>query len=363
MIQQDEKDDFWIIAMQESSQSGEVPIDRPTVEDDNDDDDTVDADEGEDSSKCTTYRIPTRIHRDADDEDECHLFTPLRLSPLPSTDGVWSPVGADAWYASALLACLLLYNEDGKDNKSEKSVNSIFRHPFSRLFSTRSNPISTTTTTTTKGGSPIVLELGSGAVGLSGFVLALALEEYLEHHKVNHNIGRTSSSSTQTWKVLLTDNDVDVLRQLERNLKANGSTLHAVQKDDDTASMSSRMVQVQVTFWDWKDDQPTNGLDAEDDVVLVVGSELVYTEETGNACVNLLLNLLSRYPNIEIWILQVSDRYGWWDIVVPTLLTQQNISVDSIPLAPQIHEMASKMIQMGGALDRHAYEAFCIHNL
>jgi hypothetical protein len=35
----------------------------------------------------------------------------LKLSPLPLTDGIWSPFGANAWYASAVLAAILLQPE------------------------------------------------------------------------------------------------------------------------------------------------------------------------------------------------------------------------------------------------------------
>jgi len=112
-----------------------------------------------------------------------------------------------------------------------------------------------------------------------------------------------------------------------------------------------------------KDDPPT--LDSltspNNNVVLVVGSELVYTEETGKACVHLMIRLLQHYPELEIWIVQVADRYGWWDIVVPTLQLN-DICVDSIPMAPEIHNVAMRMVPMGGALDRHAYQAFCIYN-
>jgi hypothetical protein len=297
----------------------------------NDDDDDEENDQVDYSTKATSYRISTRIHEDG----ECHTTT-LRLRPLPPIDGVCSPVGADAWYASALMASLFLVDKDAD--------NPIFRHPFSKIFSSKPND------GTTKGCNTI-LELGSGSVGLSGFVCAMALHDYLRHKICDVTF------RDRAWKVLMTDNDVPVLEQLERNLKANQSVLRG-------ASSSSKLatgVQVEVAFWDWKDDQPSHGLNPEEDNVhLVVGSELVYTKETGDACVKLLLLLLRQYPDVEIWIVQVSDRYGWWEVVVPTL-HQNEICVDTIPIAPEIHDMAMGLVAMGGALDRHAYEAFCIH--
>jgi hypothetical protein len=74
-----------------------------------------------------------------------------------------------------------------------------------------------------------------------------------------------------------------------------------------------------------------------------------------------MVRLLQQYPDIEIWIVQVADRYGWWDIVVPTL-HHNDICVETIPIVPEIHQMAMRMVPMGGALDRHAYGAFCISN-
>ena len=340
---EEENDDFWTIALQHDD--GERTED---LADEDDEDD----DGAHDLAKPTIYRIPSMMmnnNDDDDDDDENGEFTTLRLCPLPSTEGVWSPVGADAWYASALLASLFLSHN--------------VRHPFSNIFSASSS--CNLMNGATAGDCPrTIIELGSGAVGLSGFVCALALEAYHHHHyhkqQSNHNnTGKNGvvAVPAPTWKVLLTDNDAPVLRQLERNLQAN----HAV-----LTSRTMRNVHIEVVAWDWKEDSPAHEAlqpNNNNNVVLVVGSELVYTEETAKACVHLLIRLLQQYPDVEIWIVQVVDRYGWWDIVVPTLHQQNDdICVDSIPLTPEIHNRAMRMVPMGGALDRHAYGAFCIYN-
>ena len=116
---------------------------------------------------------------------------------------------------------------------------------------------------------------------------------------------------------------------------------------------------VEVDAWDWNEELPASGSLC-DDVVLVIGSKLVYTQETAEACVQLLLRLRNNHPAVEIWIVQVTDRLGWWDIVVPTL-ENNHVVVKSIPILLQHHEMASTMVPMGGTLDRHVYGAFCIH--
>jgi hypothetical protein len=313
-------DEFWAVAMGDGGESEGVFLLR----------DDEDEHERDDNTKTISYLVLGNNNKGS-------APITLRLRPLPATDGVWSPVGADAWYASALLACVLLCDDESWQKEADLVP---FSHPLAAVLSTEYP--------TRAGSWKTILELGSGAVGLSGFVCALALERKLAFLQENYT---ESLPSQPSWKVLLTDNDLPVLEQLQSNLDENRAKL-AVSKNC--------VVTVEVAAWDWKDDQPSNGLLPNDDVVLVIGSELVYTRETAEACVDLLVRLVSQYPHAMILIVQVSDRYGWWDIVVPTL-QKGNISVDSIPLSSEIHDMAAKMIHMGGTLNRDAYGAFCIH--
>ncbi len=303
-----EDDGFWAVAMGNNCEMAW----------DESDDENEEFDEA--STKAVSYRIPSVGIDDSP--------TILRMRPLPPSDGIWSPVGADAWYASALLASILLLKP------TEESGGDI-QHPFARMFASGSSNLS-------EGSSYIILELGSGAVGLPGFVCAVALERQLKLQQL--------TTLESNWRVLLTDNDSRVLQQLQRNLDENKSTLLS----------STATVDVQVATWDWKENHPASGLMSTDEVVLVIGSELVYTQETANACIQLLLRLLEQYPNVEIWISQVSDRFGWWETVVPTLVKNQ-ICVDSVPIPMESHNLAATMIPMGGTLDRHAYGIFCIH--
>lgn len=307
-----EDDVFWSIALNHGSTSEKHVADWKTAEED---DENINID-----SKPKVYQIPSLSHK-ADKTGTS--TTVLKLCPLPQSDGVWSPVGADAWYSSALLAVLLLMKGSGEA-----------RHPFSKILS-RSRSYKKSSINT-------ILELGSGAVGLSGFVCALALGDTLRRQR-----------STAEWKVLLTDNNDAVLHQLRQNHVNNSSILNMA---------PSINIQVEVASWEWDNDRPSHGLRSEDEVVLVIGSELVYTKDTAEACVKLLLRLLNSYPDTEIWIVQVSDRFGWREIVVPTL-EKSNIYVESIGLSAELHDLASSLVQLGGTLDRHAYGAFCIHNL
>lgn len=294
-------------------------------------------------ARAITYHIPLGRGCDNDDDDNKKSNVILRLSPLPPIDGVWSPVGAHAWYASAVLASLLLLWNPDHHHHDIYITRDVQTHPFDTLLASRtvSNSVDD------HGGKQktTIVELGSGAVGLSGFVCVLALQYWLKQW------GRDNHAARERWRVLLTDNDGAVLDQLQRNLHNNQSTIMP----------SGAMVDVEVDAWDWNNEHPVSSQLSPDEVLLVIGSELVYTQETAEACVQLLLRLLNKHPAVEIWIVQVTDRFGWWEIVVPTL-SKNHVCVTSIPILPEHHELACTMVPMGGTLDRHAYGAFCIHN-
>ena len=277
----DDNDEFWSIAMEACSSPFMLDSD-----DDYDDDD---------SQRVVRYPLPnTQII--------------LELQPLAATEGIWSPLGADAWYASALLTSLLLLETKGDNNDS---ISSMFQSDFDDC---------------------VVLELGSGAVGLSGLACAAALAK------------RPSAS----WKLVLTDNDPPVLDQLRRNVEKNRPKLIPLNDND-------AFHQIVVEHLDWNDD-----CDIDSRIRLVIGSELVYTEETALACTKMLLRVLQNNTKVHIWIVQVRERFGWTEICIPKLESHSNILVRSIPIPLEIHDTASSMISMGGTLDRHAYGCYCI---
>eukprot|EP00934_Nitzschia_sp_Nitz4_P006961 Nitzschia sp. Nitz4//scaffold130_size63480//15354//16310//NITZ4_006242-RA/size63480-processed-gene-0.77-mRNA-1//1//CDS//3329535168//6951//frame0 len=310
-------------------------VDPPYSQDHESDDDSQDL---ADQAKVWTYHLP-----------HCR-DTPLRLRPLPATDGVWSPVGADAWYASALLSCMLLSSLSSKQS---------LEHPFSSLVRD-----STCTDKQTKGGTSqqerlqprSILELGSGAVGLSGLACGLALRHF------------APLLFTQQWDVYLTDNDSLVLDQLERNVADHR---HVFDNNTTTATQDSLQVRVHVQSLEWDDCTPPKAACGsstsllsqwrEDEVALVLGSELVYTKETAQACLKILQRLLKDHPNVEIWIVQVTDRFGWMEVIVPAL-EAAGVLLESIPISMDIHSMAETMIPMGGTLDRYAYGCVRIRN-
>ncbi|KAG7368142.1 lysine methyltransferase [Nitzschia inconspicua] len=302
----DDADSFWDIALMQYPEE--------KLEDDGDHDCTIN-DSEQQGGKVTLYRLP-------------NTSITLELAQLPQEEGVWSPVGCDAWYASALLSCLVL-QEAEKAMMSDEFPSGgrcgIFPpvHDTSRPFQ--------------------VLELGSGAKALSGLAAAVALSRL--------------SNRFPSWTVTLTDNQLEVLHQMERNVAANQSKIISAE--------ASRIIQrINVDYLDWGTN--FDEIDPEKQCILnadvVLGSELVYTEETASALIKILLTLLKRNSGVSIWIVQVTDRHGWSEIVLPTLESHPGVIVDTVPLTRELHDTARTLVPMGGALDQYAFGAVKISN-
>jgi predicted nicotinamide N-methyase len=254
---------------------------------------------------------------DSDDEGDCNvadnkvssyeLILPerkvsLKLSPLPLTDGIWSPLGANAWYGSALLAAMLLQPE----SRIRKHLDMVPDQNVS------------------------CLELGSGAVGLSALALGLMLSQRQGMHRV-----------------CLTDNEVHVLNQLKDNVETNVARIQSEHHQISLPNFSFGML-------DWNESYNS---DAFEELHLVVGSELVYTKETAEACASVVQSLLREHPDLLILIVQVTDRDGWNNVFLPTLRLDPNTVVEETPTDVSLHETASKMIRLGGTLDRFDFGA------
>lgn len=259
----DDSDSFWNIALSEEP-------DHRCLNEDSD---------GECADHITTrvFHLP-------------NIPTPLYLSSLPELMGAWSPVGAQVWHASGVLASLE-FNLDQVQT---------------------------------------VLEIGSGAVGLSGLALAFGL-------------GDKSKS------IILTDLKEDgILDQLGRNVRNNVSTR--------TPQGISQHATVHVQELDWCSLEQVNSLPSID---LVIGSELVYTNETSKACAFLLQRLLLLNPNLQIAIVQVLDRPGWLEFL--DCFPNKRIAQ---PLPLELHDRAMKIIgrEALGTLSRDDYGLCLIAN-
>mmetsp|Transcript_30524 Transcript_30524/g.65501 ORF Transcript_30524/g.65501 Transcript_30524/m.65501 type:complete len:358 (+) Transcript_30524:283-1356(+) len=280
----------------------------------------------------------------------------LELAPLVSDDGIWSPVGDHAWYSSALLTSLIVSGGEATEDRS--ILGGFVADPTGRCSSNDNN-----NRNKNNDGSFRVLELGSGAVGLSGMAFAAALSQHPERFP--------------SWTVTLTDNDESLLKQLETNVRSNVLSKNIVlsgavvaAESESTRQPAEKNMRVEYLDWDLPGDDDN---DSDNDTRtrhrehllsadVVIGSELAYTSETATALTRVLFALLDKNPAVQIWIVQVTDRYGWSEIVVPALESRANTIVEGIPMSCDVHETASTMIPMGGALDRFAFGAFCIRN-
>jgi predicted nicotinamide N-methyase len=224
----------------------------------------------------------------------------LNGSSLPQTEGIWSPLGAQVWHASSLLACYLISHRAAlfEQVKSDDHVT--------------------------------VLEIGSGAVGLSGMALAAVFE-----------------SSNRSASVLLTDLPEDgILKNLQNNVNRNKSS-------------SFPSIDVQVQPLDWGDYINATSVPSLPQLDLVIGSELIYTEETARSCAAVVTHLLQKNnPKLLIVILQVTDRPGFETHFLP-LLHDLHVRIQQ-PLDAELHEAASLLVasagdKLVGTLDRCAY--------
>jgi hypothetical protein len=268
-------DDFWTIAM-----SGEVP----PKHNERDNEGLFENLQVARGRGLKTYSFPDGIA--------------LNVSSMPQTEGIWSLLGAQAWHASSLLACYLISHQDA-----------LFEKIKSDDYIT-------------------VLEIGSGAVGLSGMTLAALFED-----------------SNSSASVLLTDLPEDgILNNLQNNVNRNKS--------------SFPNIDVQVQPLDWGDYINATSAPSLPPLNLVIGSELVYTEETACSCAAVVTHLLQNNPKLLIVILQVMDRPGFEAHFLP-LLHDLDVRIQQ-PLDAELHEAASLIVasagdQLVGTLDRFAY--------
>lgn len=281
-------DEFWAIALLSRDECAQCP--NHHNEDDTDAQQVDSAPE-----KLKTYKLEGGIS--------------LHVSELPEQEGVYSPLGAHAWHASILLGTYLIRNLSNvlprdPDNTDELTA----------------------------------LELGSGAVGVSGIVLAAALSTKHKHATV-----------------MLTDvPDSDILNHLRTNVNRN-------------QYLFTDNVNVHVQALDWMEylcstETPAALLPP---LQLVIGSELVYSKETAHGCASIVARLLKDNPKLVVMILQVMDRPGLETDFLPNLtLAGFHVSIQQ-PLDAELHERASLALgneKLGGTLDRFAYGLCTIQN-
>jgi predicted nicotinamide N-methyase len=331
---QAEDDPFWNIALNCDANGGQTYTSGSIIDDDCSDDDGENFALG---GKITKYALP-------------NSSVVLELAPLAAEDGIWSPVGDHAWYSSALLTSLILQGASVPSEESNEDTEKNYgSNPNGNGIGILANVSAGPEHDTVR-----VLELGSGAVGLSGIAFAVALSQQYDRFP--------------SWTVTLTDNDKSLLKQLAANVRSNNFSEEIVLPHSDGIADNqpfSETKSICVEYLDWDVDSDDERWSSRNHFLaadVVIGSELAYTHETATALVKVLSLLLDNNPNVQIWIVQVTDRYGWSEIVLPAMESRKNTRIESIPLTYDIHAMASTMIPRGEALDRFAFGAFRISN-
>jgi len=345
---EDEDDEFWRIALHEH--------------------DAVDVGDGDSDSGSAAAVAPSRRQEEVpgaggtaalDDETSAAAVTAapstayrirlpdsrervaLRLSPLSMNDGPFSPLGAQAWYGSALLASLLAMCSSSSSNEPPVSPFSRLRRQISSLKESKNDVKA--------------LELGSGAVGLAGMVLGLVLADHLDTATSTCD----SIGDSPDVEVILTDNEPLVLKQLEANVRSNVRTVR-------TQHPRLQLPQFSVRRLNWDDgicEDDGNGSVFPPPVQLVVGSELVYTTSTAKACAKIVTQLLERNPREAFVVLvQTTDRDGWEDAFLPEIRAHPDLVAEVDVVDADLHVAASTLIKRGGTLDGFDFGTCCIYH-
>jgi hypothetical protein len=351
MMMREDDDEFWKVALSEEQNHSDLIQDRDLLEEDSDD-------ERETSGplRPITYHIPwiNSQKSDGNDSSRTDNVLKLRLSPLPDNEGIWSPLGAQAWYASSLLVAYLLQGNilDAEDTQVTSILSRYLKAHFSEEdYESSEGVISPPIEQFT------ALELGSGAVGLVGITLGLILAQLRKSRKMGEE-NKTKGMATNVPHVIMTDSDPDVLGHLKCNVDNTVLRLQEENKEILLPTMFS------VEELDWNNFDNNSLFSSQNTKIqLVIGSELVYTNDTAQACSKMVLALLTQHPNALVYILQVVDRDGWTNQFLPTIAKHSNLVVKEESIQnSELHDVASSIIPQGGTLDRFAFGACYIFN-
>jgi hypothetical protein len=268
-------------------------------------------------------------------------------APLPNNEGIWSPLGAQAWYGSAILASMFVHQLQAKELYTSSPP-----EPWQTMLTPPDCPTITQTW----------LELGSGAVGLPSWAAALCLtlqSSSLSPPASTGTLPPTTASSLPRHRLILTDNEISVLQQLERNIQYN---LHQQRHTLDNASSSLLVLpEIAVHLLDWNDCTPFLQQQNKRPVQIIFGSELVYTPATGQTCAHCILHLLTCFPHAHVVLVQLTDRDGWYsDFHTTVQASKLNIHVKEYPVPWDIDDMARRLVPLGGSLDRFDFAICCI---
>ena len=247
----------------------------------------------------------------------------LDLIPLPllTEQGDQTPIGARGWYSSAVLSSMLL------------SGHKVLTRDIMQSSTSKTNRI--------------MIELGSGTLGLCGMTLAWVVAQQQQAQSAagdNDASQTTSTPPSHTTRVVLTDYDADVLQQLEINSKDADKRLQQY-----FGNASHNMPKIEAAKLDWNEyDKAQQLLDCDDnpsEVTFVCGAALVYCDETAN-CSYQINKILQQSPNAAIWIVQW-PRKGWFSVLQQQLVNKFRLKVEKFAIDeihPSIHSLARQFM-------------------
>lgn len=282
-------------------------------------------------------------------EDISASFLTLELEQLPllTEDGDQTPIGARGWYASAVMSAMLLCGHDTLHKDVFRGTND------------------------KNGQKRMIIELGSGVIGLAGMTLAWIIAQHdLQRY------GDSDDGLQVDTKIVMTDYDDIVLRQLETNVQETKKRLRQY-----FGERASRFVpEMEAAHLDWNDydqDQPLLMQTAELDpdkgsldengkepysVTFVCGAALVYTEET-EACADQVAKILQLHPQAVVWLVQW-PREGWFQVFQMQLKQKHQCRIQKFSpvsdIHPHIHELAQQFMPPQIALDPKLIKAIRI---
>ncbi len=285
-----------------------------------------------------------------------NLF-PLSISVDNNDDNVMIPLGAEAWYGSALLAAMFMDIVCSDTSAFDTTMTtSNIDGTTSILQKFLSNHVQ-------RGSYNVnILELGSGAVGLASVVAGLSVTGYLHQHEPER-IGTTfihdfnhSLISNMECRVTLTDSEPHVLQQLEYNINIT------TQKLCSQYSNQFAIPEFVVRHLDWENinefqNSYTSSGDNRNALHLVIGSELVYNVQTARSCAGTVLQLLQTNPNVLVMIVNNMNRVGWETTFLSTMDQTPGIRYELEALNSHLHDLASNLVRPGGTLN--PFSDFC----
>ena len=271
---------------------------------------------------------------DPGESDRCSGITfELTALSLLTQQGEQNPVGAQGWFASAVLSSLLLLD---------------WRHPA--LKKDLERLVSTNATSSNISCPRTVLEIGSGTISLVGMTLTWILAQHQQDSLAKQQL-QVDDTHNAEWKsrVVLTDNNPQCLDQLEINAD---TVRNGLQRYFNTTTYdTSTLPDLQVKPLDWENhDQTQSVVDVENNgsIDIILGAELVYTSTGAGLCSHQIAKILKQNPRAVLWLAQY-PRDGWLHVLKIALERQLSgrLNLESFcptEIHPNVHALAQKLM-------------------